>query len=199
MARPQKVSDEDILTTARELLVENPNVATTVIAKALGVSQAALFKRFGTKQELIFRALAPPALPPFLPMFAAGPSLTEPIDDQIKRLLLSLQGFLAGMLPRLMTLKACGLNPMSMLGKYDVAPPVLALRAMASWLDKAVEQGQLKPHDSAGMAFILLGSIQSRTMLTHLLGDQLPPMDVETYAAQIVDTVLVGIASEGAP
>ena len=194
MARPQKVSDEEILSTARELLLENPNIATTVIAKALGVSQAALFKRFGTKQELIFQALAPDATPPFLPVLLAGPNTEEPIADQLIRLLGMLRRFFVKMFPRLMALKACGFSPVEMMGKYDVAPPLAAIRALAGWLDKAVEQEQLGPHDTTGLAFILLGSVQSQTVFTHILGDQLPPLDSDVYVTQVIQTVLHGIA-----
>lgn len=196
MARPQKVSDEEILVTARRLLLENPNIATTVIAKALGVSQAALFKRFGTKQELIFQALAPDATPPFLPVLLAGPNTDEPIADQLVRLLGMLRRFFVKLFPRLMALKACGFSPVEMMGKYDVAPPLAAIRALGAWLDKAVEQGQLRPHDTTALAFILLGSVQSQTVLTHMLGDQLPPLDADVFVTQVIDTVLLGIAAQ---
>ena len=56
--RPRKISDEDILDVARECLLEQGvNVSTQVIAKRLGVSQATLFKRFGTKVKLLQMAL----------------------------------------------------------------------------------------------------------------------------------------------
>ena len=60
MARPRQVSDEDILTAAKEILLEHgAKASTTAIAKAVGLSQAALFKRFGTKLDLVKAALAP--------------------------------------------------------------------------------------------------------------------------------------------
>ena len=51
--RPKKVSDEDILQTVRRCLVEQGgSVSTQFIADQVGVSQATLFKRFGSKQSV---------------------------------------------------------------------------------------------------------------------------------------------------
>ena len=56
--RPKTISDEDILRIAMEcVLEEGPSVSTTTIAERIGVSQATLFKRFGSKVELLRRAL----------------------------------------------------------------------------------------------------------------------------------------------
>ena len=59
--RPKTISDEDILRIAMEcVLEEGPSVSTTIIAERIGVSQATLFKRFGSKVELLRRALFMP-------------------------------------------------------------------------------------------------------------------------------------------
>ena len=56
--RPKKISDEDILEVARQCLMEQGSgVSTQFIADRLGVSQATLFKRFGTKLKLLQAAL----------------------------------------------------------------------------------------------------------------------------------------------
>ena len=51
--RPRQFTDEDILTATQACILElGPSVSTTVIAGRVGMSQAALFKRFGTKEKL---------------------------------------------------------------------------------------------------------------------------------------------------
>ena len=58
MVRPRLFSDAEILQVARRCFLEHgPAVSTTVIASEVGLSQAALFKRFGTKQNLMLLAL----------------------------------------------------------------------------------------------------------------------------------------------
>ena len=64
MVRPRQFTDEQILASARKSLLEHgPGVSTAKIAKAVGMSQAALFKRFGSKEDLLIAALMPPHLP----------------------------------------------------------------------------------------------------------------------------------------
>ncbi len=53
MGRPRTVSDEVILEAARSVFLEHgPSASTQAIADRLSLSQAALFKRFGTKHVL---------------------------------------------------------------------------------------------------------------------------------------------------
>ena len=73
MARPSSVSDEDILAAAKTAFLQHgPQVSPQVIADAVGLSQPALFKRFGTKTRLMFRALVPAGAPHFVKLLAEG-------------------------------------------------------------------------------------------------------------------------------
>lgn len=59
MARPKTISDTDLLGIARNVFRERgPNATTRDVAAAAGLSQAALFKRFKTKEELFLAALS---------------------------------------------------------------------------------------------------------------------------------------------
>ena len=59
--RPKKITDIDILSCTRNCILRfGVSVSTQTIADELGVSQATLFKRFGTKDALIQKALLQP-------------------------------------------------------------------------------------------------------------------------------------------
>ena len=61
MGRARTVEDEDILKAARLAFVDRGQLATTrEIADAAGISQAVLYQRFGSKDDLFFTAMAPP-------------------------------------------------------------------------------------------------------------------------------------------
>lgn len=61
MSRPKSIETEDILAIARDVfLAEGGLGSTKEIARRAGISEPALFKRFGTKNALFFAALAPP-------------------------------------------------------------------------------------------------------------------------------------------
>ena len=53
MGRPRLIEDDAILAAAREVFLARGAAATTQdVAERVGLSQAAIFKRFATKQEL---------------------------------------------------------------------------------------------------------------------------------------------------
>ena len=70
MGRPSIIDNDSILAKARALFTEyGPNLSTQTIAVALGVSQATLFKRFTSKENLFFSAMT---LKPELPALPDG-------------------------------------------------------------------------------------------------------------------------------
>jgi len=60
MGRQKTISDDEVLRIARELFRARGHTATTrEIAEAVGVSEAVLYQRFGSKDELFFAAMHP--------------------------------------------------------------------------------------------------------------------------------------------
>jgi AcrR family transcriptional regulator len=60
MARPQTISDEEILQTTRDCIAEfGPSVSIETIAKKLGVTGPSLLWRYGSKAKLLLAALGP--------------------------------------------------------------------------------------------------------------------------------------------
>ena len=84
LARPRRFTDEEILATTQSCILEHgPGVSTLMIAEKIGLSQAALFKRFGTKEQLIVRSLQQPMQPnPIARILSQGPT-DAPIPDQL--------------------------------------------------------------------------------------------------------------------
>jgi len=62
MGRNKTIEDSEVLAAARKVFQEIGHAAPTRdIADAAGISQGVLFQRFGTKDELFFRAMTPDA------------------------------------------------------------------------------------------------------------------------------------------
>jgi len=60
MGRYKTISDDEILCAAREVFREQGHTATTrEIGQAAGISEAVLYQRFGSKDDLFFAAMAP--------------------------------------------------------------------------------------------------------------------------------------------
>lgn len=82
MSRPKTISDEEVLQVAREVFRKRGHTATTrEIADAAGISEAILYQRFGSKDDLFFAAMRP-----------TGPDIEEllgpadPLEDARKYL-----------------------------------------------------------------------------------------------------------------
>ena len=141
MARPRQTTDNAILTIARTCFLEHgPSVSTTVIAEAAGVSQATLFKRFGTKDDLLLKALAPASDVPWLALVQAGPD-DRPAREQLVEIAHSIFVFFQHLIPNLAVLKSAGFSPKDLLARYEEPPPLRGRRLLAGWLIRAGDRG----------------------------------------------------------
>jgi AcrR family transcriptional regulator len=196
MARPRQVSDEEILRVARrELVAHGPAVPTQAIADAVGLSQAALFKRFGTKRELILRALAPPERIAWVELARSGPD-ARPIRDQLVEILGAAEAFMRELWPALLVLKGAGVEPREVFARCETPPPLQALRAMEGFLARAMASGRMRALDPSAVATSLVGQLHARGMFHHVMGAD-PRQDGPTYVATIVDVAWRGLAPEG--
>ena len=191
MARPQKISDEEILAAARAYFVDQGTHASTdVLADQLGVSSAALFKRFGTKHRLLIAALTP-RVPAWVSTLADGPAPSRPVRDQLGEIALNIFRFLREALPCMIALR--GEVERAELPQVDGVPgPVLVQQGLKSFITQAQAAGDLGPGDPLAMAQALVGGVQARVMLEHLVGE-MPGDDVERVGA-LVDVLFAGFA-----
>jgi AcrR family transcriptional regulator len=195
MPRPRQVSDQQILASARAaFLRDGPGVSTTVIADDLGVSQAALFKRFGTKEQLLRRSMAPES-PDWAAVLGDGPD-ERPIPAQLQVLGRTVSEFYERLVPCMATLRSAGVSPHELFADEEVPPPVRGVRAVAAWLAVAGEQGRVRDLDVDSFAMAFLGALQSRAFLRHVSGRPGPGADAGKYVDQLVDLLWRGIAPE---
>lgn len=194
MARPRQMTDEELLAHARQVFLEHgPSASTTLVAKACGVSQAALFKRFGDKQTLLLEALRPPARPPFLELVEAGPA-DGPLHPQLVAIGEAILGYLRQIVPCMTTLSAAGVSPDKLLEQYDPPPPVLVIASLTRWFHEASDR--LRPIPPQHLAMQFLGGLHVRAFMQHLgrnhgmdriLGEPKP------YIEDMVDVFLTGV------
>ena len=104
MPRPKTVSDEEIVSAARDVFLERgPSAPLSEIAKRVGLSQPALSQRFGSKRQLLEAALMPRSLPAWVAALEAGPD-DRPFREQLVELAGSARRVLAEALPSILTL-----------------------------------------------------------------------------------------------
>lgn len=195
MSRPRQVSDEQILTAARECFLElGPQAPTSAIAERLGVSQAALFKRFGSKETLLLRSLAPPEKPAWVDLCELGPD-DRPFDEQLIEIALAIARFFGEVIPCLAVLRASS-SPdhiEALMGEHKVPPPVRGTEALVLFLRRAQKSGHLRQDlDARVFVSALLGSLMHRAFLSYVGAGLIEMPGIEDHVRGVVPLLLHG-------
>ena len=85
MGRRKIIEDEQLLAQAREIFMrEGISVGSRQIAQEIGISSSVLFQRFGSKEELFFAAMTPPA--PDMAALLMQDDTTETPEVRVERI-----------------------------------------------------------------------------------------------------------------
>ena len=163
---------------------QGPGVSTNVIARHLGVSQATLFKRFGTKEQLLINALCPDENPAWLDRVAAGPDPDVPLREQLDVIMREAGAFVREVMRRVSVLRASGLSEEQFLQYFKCPPPVKAMRGLAAWCSRAQAQGRMRVVEPTTVAMMIMGSLHMPHFLARL------GVDTETGSEERQDAVL---------
>ena len=197
MARPRTVSDAEILEAARTIfLAQGGSASTSAIAEEVGLSQAALFKRFGTKRDLMLAALKPPAQPDFVTLLGEGPDPDRSTRDQVAELAESALRYFRQLVPRMVVLTSSGLGPEDVIASFEEAPPLVAQRRLAEWLEVAMEQGRVRRGDAFAVANLILAPMHMRAFSAHLLRAPLDDDAARAWVATVVGSLWAGLAPD---
>ena len=193
MARPKTISSEQILKAARELFLDHGHSCSTAhIARAAGVSEGTIFKRFGTKEKLFHCAMG-------LPKCAAFEQLGERIGqgdlrENLITLSFEIVAFFREMMPRMRTLMSHpGYDPIKFLKGNPKAPPLEAVKALTSYFDGEVRAGRIRHCDPEVLARMMLGSLHNFVFLEEIGVHERMPMAAQSYVRAFVDLLWTGL------
>ncbi|MFL5341516.1 MAG: TetR/AcrR family transcriptional regulator [Gemmataceae bacterium] len=194
MGRHKTISDEDMLRVARDIFRAHGHVATTrEIAHAAGISEAVLYQRFGSKDELFFAA-----------MHARGPDIDQllgpadpPGDAQtyVRAVVVRLGKYFAEIIPlalRVMTHPS--FDPHS-LSRMQPRGPAELVTGLAERLASLARRGQIAP-PKAGTARVL-ASLAHDWALGNALAHGTAPRSVRELE-EWVDVVWEGLQARPA-
>lgn len=126
MARPRQVSDEQIREAGRKVFLEQGGrTSVEAVAAQLCVSGAALFRRIGSKEDLLLASLRPD-FPPECKLLESVPEPGSRADDQLIKILIGLARFNSLNIPATFILREAGVRKVS--GTYALPVPPLARR-----------------------------------------------------------------------
>lgn len=197
--RPRKHTDEELIAAVREVVAEHGmGVGTAFVAERVGVSQATLFKRFGSRRGLFMAAMQPPSVGAHLAAIEAGPD-ARPVPEQLEDLAL---GFLAVFREVVPAMHAFLLH---MPHQPDDelppdAPPLRSQRALKAWFQTLRDEGRVAPDvDPEAMANLLIGAMLSRVHRELVLRDGGLRLSAEDYGRAVVHMLWNGLAPRPGP
>ena len=205
MARPPKISNEDILTAARQVFLEQGIGASTVtIAKRAGISEASIFKRFATKQALFLAAMGITVEPDWVKALATQ-TPTVDIKSDLTDLCERMLSFYQEVLPRMLMLMSQGRRsrPPQLMPPL-IPPPIHHKRVLANFIARAMGKGYLRRGNPDMIASMIVGTLLNtiieQTMLKRMSGampeESQPDVNVQKLVRELIDTLWIGIGPE---
>ncbi|BAZ27824.1 TetR family transcriptional regulator [Cylindrospermum sp. NIES-4074] len=164
MARTPKITNQQILEAAREVFLQQGFGASTLeIAQRAGISEASIFKRFSTKEELFFVAMGIPEKPLWVQDIESLAGKGD-LKQNLIQICLQILEFYREIMPRMMMLRSRGNLPPELGSKAD-SKPMRDVKVLTTFIEQEIAQGRLRPSDAKTMAQILLGSLMNYVFL----------------------------------
>lgn len=178
MSRPKRVSDEAIFAAIRrEARTRGAEVSLARVAAHVGLSEPALFKRFGSRKQMMIRALGTELRATWVEALREGPD-GRSLDAQLASILARVGAFFGEIMPYLTALRASGIPVRDVAVALDRHPSLETLGAVESWLERAARAGLVRSVPFEATSLALVGSMQVLTFLTHVLDR--PPFEMAT-------------------
>lgn len=192
MARIPKITNQQILEAAREVFLEKGFSGSTLeIAARAGVSEASIFKRFSTKEELFFAAMGIPETPVWVKELETLTGKGN-LKENLIQICFQILEFHREVMPRLMMLRSRGKIPKP----EDIPDPKLSrdVKALTAFLEREMKQDRLRPCAPKTIAHLLLGSLMNYVFLEHMeLQSSMPTTELE-FVQHLVEILWQGIA-----
>ncbi len=192
MGRTKTVDDDELLRRAREVFRQSGHTASTrEVARAAGISQAVLYQRFGSKENLFFRAMTPD--PPDLEALL-GPYPPRSARADLERIGERLAEYLASLMPILLHVLAHPDLGHDRLMKWHEGLPFQTLvAALADRFRRLREDGLLGGVDPAASARAFLAAVHSAALFETMTHHE-PREGRRGQVESLVDVLWAGLA-----
>jgi AcrR family transcriptional regulator len=199
MARPPKITTAEIITVARQVFLEQgAGASTLVIAERAGISEAAIFKRFGTKQALFLAAIGISDDHPWVKVLSQEMP-TATIKNDLIEICTQILAVYQEVMPRVLMMMNQG--NISFPPPMFEPPPIRDAQLMAGYLSRAIDQGYLKACSAPVVAHAIIGGINSYVIVQNM--SNLPcqssswltveSIEPSLFILNLIDTVWGGI------
>jgi AcrR family transcriptional regulator len=197
MGRNKTIEDDELLRVARDVFRETGHTATTRdIAQAAGISQAVLYQRFGSKEDLFLRAMTP-ELPDVASLLGPYPPRSPKAD--LRRIAERLVEFFTSMLPTMLHVHAHPEINAAQLKKWHAKLPFVPLvKGLAARLRRMQEDGMIGPGNAEAAAHTLIAAVHTVALLETMMEGAHAEQRAAKVAA-VVDVLWHGLAPREGP
>lgn len=199
MGRPPKIEESELLAVARAVFLERgPVGASKEIARRAGISEAALFQRYGTRDALFYKALMPPP-------FAAGQLVSEAAAKAsspraaLMEISRSALAYFRGVVGSALTLMAHPDFRIEEMARRHQGhnPGSTLIKAIADWLTREAKVKRLRCPDPRASADLIVAALHSVALFEHLGIHESKAGDARALAA--IDTYWPALAPKERP
>jgi AcrR family transcriptional regulator len=196
MGRTKTIDDAEILKYARQVFREGGHAASTrEIAKAAGISQAVLYQRFGSKEDLFFKAMTPD--PPDLDVLL-GPYPPRDVRADLEAIAVRLVEFFASLMPTLLHVLAHPALGHDRLVKWHAGLPFHPLLSrLADRFTRLRKDGLAGPIDPEAAALAFLAAVHSAALFETMSGAP-AEVDRRPRIRALVETLWQGLSARDA-
>jgi AcrR family transcriptional regulator len=190
MGRHKTISDDEVLRIAREVFRAEGHTATMrAIAEAAGISEAVLYQRFGSKDQLFFAAMHPRG--PDVEELLGPPEPPEDAHAYLRTVVARLGKYFADVIPLALRVMTHPSFDPAMLGQMQPRGPALLQESLAERLTALARRKEVRTPNEA-VAARLLVSLAHDWALGGVLGHG-PSANRDRQLKEMVDVVWEGL------
>jgi len=168
LGRRKTIPDEELLAAAREAFIEEGiGISTRAIAKRAGISEGVLFQRFGTKIDMLFKAMVPPPLD-VAALIEQGAADGD-VCAHLESVALGMMAYFRSLSPMLMTLASHpSFNYETFIERHPDAPFLQMQNALMGHLEQLQAEGQVECDHLGHVVLSLLATIHGMAIFERL-------------------------------
>lgn len=187
MPRTKTITDDEILAVARSLfLKEGAKASTRTLAKLAGISEAVIFQRFSTKEDLFFAAMVPPKAQ-LEEMFNVQPGQQQ-VTANLQTISVQIVAYFREVMPVFLSLISHPSFQMQTFLQRHSMPAVHIERELIAYLKAEANLGRIDSDKIVATASILLSYLHNQA-LSETIGAH-RSIDIDTDRA-ISDAIAV--------
>lgn len=191
MPRNKTITDEEILIIARSLfLKEGAKASTRTLARLVGISEAVIFQRFSTKEDLFFTAMVPPAAQLDL-IFSIQPGEQQVITN-LESVGLQIVVYFREVMPIFLSLVSHPSFDLQTFLQRHSMPGMQIVSRLTEYLNAEAELGRIQRGNVAATAAMLLSHLHNLALSENIGAHQ--PSDTEREIASAIAALWQGLA-----